>query len=109
MRFAIILAVSAGFLVVAASILFIDRYQISAIGYGYGYANGGAAEDRNPRDVDEEVVFRLDRWTGRIDECLVSGLTPERTVKIDCGITASPMPMTQRPQTGEEFFGNSAH
>ncbi len=46
-------------ILVAASILFIGRYQISAIGYLSPI--GGA-----------QVVYRLDRWTGKIDTCTQS-------------------------------------
>lgn len=97
----------AGLLAIAASILFVGRYQISAIGYGYGYANGGAEQDRNPRDVEEMAVYRLDRWTGMIDYCRAAGVTPDGAEKIDCPFKlATPSP--QPPQTGQEFFGNKA-
>ncbi|MDE2267133.1 MAG: hypothetical protein KGL29_14620, partial [Alphaproteobacteria bacterium] len=44
---------------VAASILFIGRYQISSIGYAVsGYS--------------KQEVYRLDRWTGKIDVCAES-------------------------------------
>ncbi len=41
---------------IAAAVLLVGRYQISAIGSG---TNNGNAN----------VVYRLDRWTGRIDRC----------------------------------------
>ena len=50
-----------GFLV-AASILFVDRWQISATGYGYGTSN-------DQRGYAEDTVYRLNRWTGKIDRC----------------------------------------
>ncbi len=53
-------------LLVAASIVFIGRYEISAEGFGYG-ANGDEQGD------NREAVFRLDRWTGEIDYCLPGG------------------------------------
>lgn len=43
-------------ILLAASILFIGRYQISATGSG-------------PGGHDLDVVYRLDRWTGSIDTC----------------------------------------
>jgi len=57
---------------VAASILFIGRYQISAIGYG---------ETHNASDV--EVVYRLDRWTGKIDLCPKDNSKADST-QIEC-------------------------
>jgi hypothetical protein len=49
---------------VAASILFIGRYQISSVGYAVpGY--------------NKEVVYRLDRWTGKVDVCAANQDTIE--------------------------------
>lgn len=56
------LAILVGCALIAASILFIGHWQISAIGFGY------AAPD-NPGSNDTETVYRLDRWTGRIEIC----------------------------------------
>ena len=49
-----------GAALIAASILFIGRYQISA--YGYGYMEGD-------KEQETETVYRLDRWTGNIVHC----------------------------------------
>ncbi|HWC63476.1 MAG TPA: hypothetical protein VG501_07625 [Rhizomicrobium sp.] len=60
-----------GALLIAASILFIERYQISAMGYGWsGGGEGGS-------DTSEEKVFRLDRWTGEIEYCAIGGGDPQ--------------------------------
>jgi|HubBroStandDraft_3_1064219.scaffolds.fasta_scaffold81840_2 hypothetical protein len=48
-------------LLVAASILFIGRYEISAMGYGW--------HNEDAADNTTEKVYRLDRWTGKIQEC----------------------------------------
>lgn len=55
------LAVLGAAAIIAASILFIGRWQISAVGLGYGYDEDG---------YSSETVYRLDRWTGEIDTCL---------------------------------------
>jgi hypothetical protein len=65
-----ILAIVVGALLIAGSILFIGRWQIAAL--GYGYAGGG---DRG--DTAEEKVFRLDRWTGDIEYCAIGGSDPQ--------------------------------
>ena len=52
--------VLAGAALIAASILFIGRWQISAIGYGYKDGDD---------DTTKETVYRLDRWTGQIESC----------------------------------------
>ena len=65
-----------GAIVIATSILFVGRYQISAIGFGY-------AIESNP-DNDTEAVYRLDRWTGKIDYCLGTGFTPDRSLDVVC-------------------------
>jgi hypothetical protein len=54
---------------IAASILFIGRYQISAAGSGAQY--GGTF-----------VVYQLDRWTGKVDRC-EENQTKEGTI-IEC-------------------------
>jgi hypothetical protein len=47
-------------LLIATSILFVGRWQISAVGYGYGSGDTASSS---------EVVYRLDRWTGRVEYC----------------------------------------
>lgn len=69
MKLALVIAILTGSLAIAASVLFIGRWQISGIAYGYGYNNADLKGGIHPRDVEEVAVFRLDRWTGRIDEC----------------------------------------
>ena len=54
----------AGAVLIAASILIVGRWDISAI--GYGYAAGGGSQ---VSDTENETVYRLDRWSGRIDSC----------------------------------------
>jgi hypothetical protein len=54
-----------GAVIISASILFIDRYTVSAIGYPSG-SNGDATEG----------VFRLDRWTGELEYCADGGQNP---------------------------------
>ena len=56
---------------VAGSILFIERYQISAIGYGF------AGDGEHGSDNQDEKVFRLDRWTGDIEYCSIGGGDPK--------------------------------
>ena len=71
MKLALVLAVLAGALIIAGSILFIERYQITAMGYGWsGGGEGGS-------DTSEEKVFRLDRWTGDIEYCAIGGSNPD--------------------------------
>jgi hypothetical protein len=53
-------------LIIAASILFIERWQISAVGYAYPAGTQNSA--------DTQVVYRLDRWTGQIEYCETGGL-----------------------------------
>lgn len=55
---------------IAASILIIGRYQISAI--GYGYQNGGA-----------QLVYRLDRWTGHINRCTEIQMR-DNSMRVEC-------------------------
>ena len=57
--------VLAGAALIAGSILFIGRYEITAAGYGF---SGGATA----ADTTDETVFRLDRWTGEIRTCSVN-------------------------------------
>jgi len=51
-----------GAIIIAASILFIGRYTISAVGYGAGSDN-----------ANTESVYRLDRWTGQLEDCQLGG------------------------------------
>jgi hypothetical protein len=56
---------------VVVCILFIGRYQISAIGYAVpGYS--------------EQRVYRLDRWTGKVDVCM------EDTTKVNQSLIECP-------------------
>jgi hypothetical protein len=57
-------AILIGAALIATSILFIGRWQISAIGYGY-------KGDDASSDTDMNAVYRLDRWTGSIDYCVL--------------------------------------
>jgi len=61
------LAILGGAALIAASILFIERWQISAVGYGSGSGDTASSE---------ETIYRLDRWTGRIDLCALGGSDP---------------------------------
>ena len=54
------IAIVAGCALIAASILVTNRWQIAAAGYGY---NG------EPQGTEREFVYRLDRWTGKVDVC----------------------------------------
>jgi hypothetical protein len=49
-------------LIISASTIFVDRWQISATGYGYG-----TSDDK--RGYAEDTVYRLDRWTGKVERC----------------------------------------
>ena len=55
------LTVLAGAALVAGSILFIGRYEISAVAYAYAQSGDTGQTD--------EAVYRLDRWTGEIELC----------------------------------------
>ena len=57
-------------ILIAASILFIGRYQISGIGWG---GPGSSAQ----------VVYRLDRWTGQINRC-TEILMRDHSVQVEC-------------------------
>ena len=59
--FAILLAGA----LIAASVLFVDRWQISATGYGYATSGGP------PNETERDAVYRLDRWTGKIQYCTI--------------------------------------
>lgn len=65
MKAAVVAAILFGCLLISASILFIGHYQISA--YDGGMPNSSGA-----------TIFRLDRWTGRVDFCQAVYVTPER-------------------------------
>ena len=71
MKLALVLAVLVGALLVSGSILFIERYQITTI--GYGFLGGG----EQGSDTNEQKIFRLDRWTGEIEYCVIGGADPE--------------------------------
>src|SRR5580704_17083956 len=71
MAMKLVLAVVAGALLIAGSILFIERWQISAVGFGY------AGDGERGTDTQEEKVFLLDRWTGQIEYCAVGGSDPK--------------------------------
>jgi len=65
--------------VVAASILFVGRYQISTAGTGASPGNGST------------FVYRLDRWTGNVVECEQSpGIG--YTTRIECPVDVPPAP-----------------
>jgi hypothetical protein len=63
------LAVLAGATMIAASILYIERYQISAVAYGY-------TEGDDKTGTSDEAVYRLDRWTGQLEYCSLGGQDP---------------------------------
>lgn len=62
-------------ILVAASILFIGRYQISAIGAGW---RGGTMQE----------VYRLDRWTSNVGICTENttfdSSTRENVTRVEC-------------------------
>ncbi len=49
-------------LLIAGSIVFIERWEVAAIGYGFAGTDGA-------QDTETQAVYRLDRWTGHIDVC----------------------------------------
>lgn len=59
---------------VAASILFIGRWQIAAIGYGDGASQG---------------LYRIDRWTGEIVQC---GSNPTLSLQAKRFVIICPFP-----------------
>lgn len=61
-------AVIVGAVIIAASILFIGRWQIAAVGYGSGEGD---------TSTTTESIYRLDRWTGRISNCPLGGSDPK--------------------------------
>ena len=87
------LAVVTGALLIAGSILYIERWQITTIGYGFlGGGERGA-------DTNEEKLFLFDRWTGTIEYCPIGGSDPQayddRTMKtghatFTCGFPKAP-------------------
>jgi hypothetical protein len=52
--------------IIALSILFVGRWEISATAYGYGFSGGESGTDTNETS---ETVYRLDRWTGTVEQC----------------------------------------
>jgi hypothetical protein len=71
---------SAGILV-AASILFVDRWQISAAGYGYSTSADVGSE------TERDAVYRLDRWSGKIEYCDLGAF-----LEVDCPASTRPKP-----------------
>lgn len=63
MKLSIELAIVFSGALIAFAILLTDHWQISAVGYGVGGAAGGYAN---------ESVYRMDRWTGRIEHCVLA-------------------------------------
>jgi hypothetical protein len=59
---------------ISASIVFIGRWQISAIGF----------QDSTESPFGTEAVYRLDRWTGEIDRCDLQKASRYLRVKIEC-------------------------
>lgn len=57
-----------GAIIIAASVAFFGRYEISATSYGF---------KDDPSNSTSEVVYRLDRWTGEIRECGVNMTDPD--------------------------------
>jgi hypothetical protein len=88
----LVLAIVVGALLIAGSILFIGRWQITAM--GYGFAGGG----ERGADTAEEKLFLLDRWTGDIEYCAVGGGDPqafaERTAKTGHAVFTCSFPKT---------------
>jgi len=74
-----------GAALIALSVLFIGRWQTSAIGFGYSGGEGTS-------DTDTQVVYRLDRWTGRVEYCLANSLTSEGTLGVECPAKLSNKP-----------------
>ena len=71
MAMKLVLAIVVGALLITGSILFIERWQISAVGFGY------SGDGERGQDTQEEKVFLLDRWTGKIEYCAVGGSDPK--------------------------------
>jgi hypothetical protein len=96
MAMKLVLAIVAGALLIAGSILFIERWQISAVGFGY------AGDGERGSDTQEEKVFLLDRWTGKIEYCAVGGGDPksfaESTAKTGHAVFTCAYPKTDGAQ-----------
>ena len=58
-------AILLGCAAIAASVLLTSRWEIAAIGWGYG--------GRDDMPNTSAIVYRLDRWTGQIDQCEPDG------------------------------------
>ena len=72
-------AVIIGAVLIAASILFIGRWEITATAYGY---NGGEGNG----DTTSQTVYRLDRWSGRTEACVAVSLeNSEASKEMDAG------------------------
>ena len=85
----VVVAILAGSLAIAASILFVGRWQIAAA--AYGYSQSPASEDQ-----DYEAVYRLNRWTGEVDYC-DKVIAADRSSKIQCPAAAPLSPTVSRP------------
>ena len=59
------LSIVAAGLIIAASIVFVGRWQISATSYGYGYLDSAVPSGESHTEI--EAVYRLDRWTGKVE------------------------------------------
>jgi hypothetical protein len=89
MRLAVVLAMLAGALAIAASIVFIGRWQMTA---------------------EAGSLYRLDRWTGAVEFCVPRQVDSEHYAIKCYRIAPPPPPPTfppQVPPTGSEFFGNT--
>jgi hypothetical protein len=73
--------IAAGLLI--AAMMFIDRWQISAIGFGYAESGGGYS-------TDTEAVYRLDRWIGEIDRCYAGPKRFQTNEQIACSPLSKP-------------------
>jgi hypothetical protein len=71
---------------VAACIAFIGRYQLSAAGYGAQNYSG-------------QAIYRLDRWTGKVDACEQS-TTKDGTRQRQDGDVARQIELRCRMPTG---------
>jgi hypothetical protein len=65
------IAVLVGAVIIAASILFVERWQITA-----------------PADTDSVIIFRLDRWTGETMVCPLNPASLATDRKMNCSVPA---------------------
>jgi hypothetical protein len=84
------IAIVAGCALIAASILFTNRWEISATSYGYMEGN---------KATTSEVVYRLDRWTGEIRSCglNINADLMERASKDGAMVASCEYPPIARP------------